>query len=84
MVVGIRVSTTPCKLSRLNTTKRPLTVRVDSVEDSSIRYVAEENIEIVKPHAPTSLMGLAGRYFKRWDPLEHQFVSNVRDEYPHD
>ncbi|KAF4632788.1 hypothetical protein G7Y89_g5328 [Cudoniella acicularis] len=54
------------------------------VEDTSIRYVAEENIEIVEPEVPISLMGLAGRFFKRWDRTNHTFVSNIRDEYPHD
>ncbi|POS84269.1 hypothetical protein EPUL_003257, partial [Erysiphe pulchra] len=38
------------------------------VEDSSVRYVAEENIEILKPEFPSSLMSLAGKYFNRWDP----------------
>lgn len=55
-----------------------------SVEDTSIRYVAEENIEIIEPEMPTSLMCLAGRYFKRWDRDHHRFVSNIRDEYPED
>ncbi len=55
-----------------------------SVEDTSIRYVAEENIEIVRPDVPVSLMSLAGRFFKRWDKDERVFVSNIRDEYPED
>jgi F-box protein 21 len=54
------------------------------VEDTSIRYVAEENVEVIEPDHPISLMGLAGRYFKRWDPQNHMFVSNIRDEYPDD
>ncbi|PVH71848.1 YccV-like-domain-containing protein [Cadophora sp. DSE1049] len=54
------------------------------VEDTSIRYVAEENIEIIKPEVPISLMSLAGRYFKRWDKERRVFVSNVMDEYPDD
>ncbi|KAK0106484.1 hypothetical protein ONS96_004111 [Cadophora gregata f. sp. sojae] len=54
------------------------------VEDTSIRYVAEENIEIIKPELPISLMSLAGRYFKRWDKEKRVFISNVRDEYPDD
>ena len=29
-------------------------------------------------------MGLAGRYFKRWDCINRVFVSNVKDEYPND
>ncbi|KAK2628890.1 hypothetical protein QTJ16_001993 [Diplocarpon rosae] len=55
-----------------------------SVEDTSIRYVAEENIEIIEPDVPISLISLAGRYFKRWDKEKHVFVSNIKDEYPDD
>ena len=55
-----------------------------SVEDTSIRYVAEENIEIVEPEIPHSLMGLAGKFFKRWDKDNREFVSNIREEYPDD
>jgi F-box protein 21 len=55
-----------------------------SVEDTSIRYVAEESIEIIEPQEPTSLMSLAGQYFKRWDKERRVFVSNIRDEYPDD
>jgi F-box protein 21 len=58
--------------------------RTSSVEDTSIRYVAEENIEVIEPDAPFSLMSLAGRFFKRWDREERVFVSNIRDEYPED
>ncbi|CZT42417.1 uncharacterized protein RSE6_02323 [Rhynchosporium secalis] len=54
------------------------------VEDASVRYVAEENIEIIEPEVPTSLMSLAGRYFNRWDKERHVFISNIRDEYPDD
>jgi F-box protein 21 len=54
------------------------------VEDSSIRYVAEENIEIIEPDVPRTLMSLAGRFFKRWDQENRVFVSNIRDEYPED
>ena len=53
------------------------------VHDSSSRYVAEENIEILEPdEAPEALLPLAGKYFKRWDNEAHRFVSNVEDEYP--
>lgn len=55
-----------------------------SVEDTSIRYVAEENVEVIEPDNPISLMSLAGRFFKRWDGSRHRFVSNIRDEYPDD
>jgi F-box protein 21 len=61
-----------------------LTNRTSSVEDTSIRYVAEENIEIIEPEYPVSLMSLAGRFFKRWDKELRVFVSNIRDEYPED
>ena len=61
-----------------------LTDRITSVEDTSIRYVAEENVDIIEPEIPASLMGLAGRYFKRWNKETHRFVSNVKDEYPDD
>lgn len=54
------------------------------VEDHSIRYVAEENIEVVQVSMPESLSSLAGKYFKRWDHEQNVFVSNIRDEYPHD
>lgn len=46
--------------------------------------MAEENIEIIEPDIPVSLVSLAGRYFKRWDQELHRFVSNIRDEYPDD
>ncbi|RDW67908.1 hypothetical protein BP6252_09304 [Coleophoma cylindrospora] len=54
------------------------------VEDTSIRYVAEDNVEITTPDVPTTLMSLAGQYFKRWDRENRVFVSNIRDEYPED
>lgn len=54
------------------------------MEDTSIRYVAEENVEIIEPEVPVSLMSLAGRFFKRWDKQKRGFVSNIRDEYPED
>ena len=53
------------------------------VEDRSVRYVAEENIEIVT-EATEALMELAGRHFKRWDAAACRFVSNIKDEYPDD
>jgi F-box protein 21 len=54
------------------------------VSDRSVRYVAEENIEIETPIVPYELIGLAGRHFKRWDEDSRSFVSNIRDEYPDD
>ncbi|KAH8688899.1 putative F-box only protein [Talaromyces proteolyticus] len=57
------------------------------VEDRSVRYVAEENIEIIRPtlsELPTSLMAVAGKHFKRWNEQERRFVSNIKDEYPDD
>jgi F-box protein 21 len=53
-----------------------------------MRYVAEENIEILPPieaEAPARDFPLEiGKWFKRWDGEEKVFVSNVRDEYPDD
>jgi F-box protein 21 len=54
------------------------------VEDRSVRYVAEENIEIEEPEEVNELMELAGRHFKRWDKKSRTFISNIRDEYPDD
>ncbi|KAJ0106824.1 hypothetical protein J7T55_001348 [Diaporthe amygdali] len=53
-------------------------------EDKSHRYVAEENIQILKQQPTEALLQLAGRYFKRWDDHENKFVSNIRDQYPDD
>ena len=57
------------------------------VEDRGVRYVAEENIELILPQItelPQSLTAIAGKHFKRWDEINRAFVSNVRDEYPDD
>ncbi|KAJ5372122.1 hypothetical protein N7517_004128 [Penicillium concentricum] len=57
------------------------------VADRSVRYVAEENIEIIRPRfteLPSSLTAIAGKHFKRWDERERMFVSNMKDEYPDD
>jgi len=57
------------------------------VEDESTRYVAEENIELVRKGdgGPSqALLRVAGRAFKRWDQEAWKFVSNIRDEYPQD
>ncbi|KAF4305814.1 F-box domain cyclin-like protein [Botryosphaeria dothidea] len=54
-------------------------------EDSSSRYVAEENIHTTTDAPPDFLLNkLAGRYFRRWDSREARFVSNIKDEYPDD
>lgn len=53
-------------------------------DDRSQRYVAEENIEIVRERPEPQLLQLAGRYFKRWDDTENKFVSIIRDQYPDD
>jgi F-box protein 21 len=58
-----------------------------SVEDRSVRYVAEENIELILPHfteLSSSLTAIAGKHFKRWDEGKLMFVSNMKDEYPDD
>lgn len=57
------------------------------VEDRSVRYVAEENIDLILPDIgdlPSSLTSIAGKHFKRWDGDAQAFVSNVKDEYPDD
>ncbi|KAJ6111594.1 hypothetical protein N7523_007655 [Penicillium sp. IBT 18751x] len=57
------------------------------VEDRSVRYVAEENIDLILPRLtelPHSLTAIAGKHFKRWDQATRAFVSNVTDEYPDD
>ncbi|GAB1734834.1 hypothetical protein NU195Hw_g6008t1 [Hortaea werneckii] len=53
-------------------------------DDKSLRYVAEENILPDHSRPGPALMGIAGRYFKRWDETQGKFVSNLRDEYPDD
>ncbi|KAI7271705.1 hypothetical protein KC335_g4743 [Hortaea werneckii] len=53
-------------------------------DDKSLRYVAEENILPDHSRPGPALMGIAGRYFKRWDESQGRFVSNLRDEYPDD
>ncbi|THC87851.1 hypothetical protein EYZ11_012705 [Aspergillus tanneri] len=57
------------------------------VEDRSVRYVAEENIDPMSPpisELPVSLTSAAGKHFRRWDTGARRFVSNIRDEYPDD
>ncbi|KAL9615513.1 MAG: hypothetical protein Q9167_000026 [Letrouitia subvulpina] len=54
------------------------------VEDKSVRYVAEENIEVTDTQVSASLVALAGRHFKRWDQSTGSFISNIKDEYPDD
>ncbi|KAL8949797.1 MAG: hypothetical protein Q9222_004125 [Ikaeria aurantiellina] len=54
------------------------------VEDKSVRYVAEENIDKSPESVGSSLMALAGRHFKRWDSTSRMFISNIKDEYPND
>jgi F-box protein 21 len=46
--------------------------------------VAEENIQPIKPKNVPALIGLAGKYFKRYDFTEGRFVSNVEAEFPDD
>ncbi|CAG7997806.1 unnamed protein product [Penicillium salamii] len=57
------------------------------VEDRSVRYVAEENVELILlnfTELPGSLTAIAGKHFKRWDEKNLMFVSNMKDEYPND
>ncbi|KAJ5633032.1 hypothetical protein N7490_009371 [Penicillium lividum] len=57
------------------------------VEDRSVRYVAEENIELILSQLielPQSLTTIAGKHFKRWDENACAFISNMQDEYPDD
>lgn len=59
------------------------------VEDESTRYVAEENIDLLRPseHSEDLVNTFPieiGKWFKRYDPDTGTFVSNVRDEYPED
>jgi hypothetical protein len=62
-----------------------LKISFSRVEDSSTRYVAEENIMLQNPDEPNQeLMRLAGRFFKRWDCSTREFVSNIKGEYPDD
>lgn len=62
----------------------PLANEHCSAEDKSVRYVAQENIVALLEVPARELTELAGRYFKRWDHGEKIFVSNIREEYPHD
>lgn len=57
---------------------------ISSVDDRSVRYVAEENIAIVQQEVGPELMALAGQHFKRFDEASRTFVSNIKDEYPDD
>ncbi|KAL8701453.1 MAG: hypothetical protein Q9224_000496 [Gallowayella concinna] len=76
--------------SRRNETSQSVRYKVGqafrhrSVEDKSVRYVAEENIDDGLVHVGVNLMSLAGQHFKRWDKTSKAFVSNIRDEYPDD
>ncbi|KAL8973276.1 MAG: hypothetical protein Q9183_000076, partial [Haloplaca sp. 2 TL-2023] len=54
------------------------------VDEKSVRYVAEENIDTTPAVVSSNLMSLAGRHFKRWDSTSNVFISNVKDEYPDD
>ncbi|RMZ77761.1 hypothetical protein DV737_g4205, partial [Chaetothyriales sp. CBS 132003] len=59
------------------------------VEDESLRYVAEENVELLERHDMRESMWQKfpiqiGKWFKRWDVERGVFVSNVTTEYPDD
>ncbi|KAK8243464.1 hypothetical protein HDK90DRAFT_545473 [Phyllosticta capitalensis] len=58
-------------------------------EDSTLRYVAQENIQVTGEEPPRWLRdGMAGRWFLRWEGGQEggkgAFVSNLREEYPDD
>lgn len=66
---------------------------VHRADDRSVRYVAEENIVEIfggeEGRPGMGLMGVAGRWFLRWEENlagvgKGRFVSNLRDEYPDD
>ena len=57
---------------------------ISSVDDRSVRYVAEENIAIVQQEVGPELMALAWQHFKRLDEASRTCVSNIKDEYPDD
>lgn len=74
-----------CKKSLSSFPLRLIENSIPRVDDSSTRYVAEENIMLQNPDEPNQeLMRLAGRFFKRWDYSTREFVSNIKDEYPDD
>lgn len=73
-----------CKFSSSGSRCRGADLTLCSVEDKSVRYVAEENIVDVSIAAGANLMSLAGRHFKRYDEESKVFVSNLKDEYPDD
>lgn len=56
----------------------------NSVEDASIRYVAEDNIGIIRHPNVALLMRVAGQYFKRYDQENCRFIANFKEEYPDD
>lgn len=83
-LVDTKASTMFCKYLCLSYL---VALTTSSVEDKSVRYVAEENIEPVSlsvAEVPEMLMAIAGKHFKRWDEETRTFVSNIRDEYPDD
>jgi hypothetical protein len=55
-----------------------------SVDDGTVLYMAEENIQPIRPKNVSAFTGLAGKYFKRFDPARGKFVSNVKAEFPDD
>lgn len=63
---------------------------MDSVEDRSSRYVAQENIVPLEGGTYTEkeieemFSVEIGKWFRRYDAESSTFISNVRDEYPED
>lgn len=73
-----------CMIRPRTSVRSTFELNFSSVEDRSVRYVAEENIVDIGIDAGVNLMSLAGRHFKRWDRVSKTFSSNIRDEYPND
>lgn len=62
----------------------------NSVEDTTQRYVAQENVIPMSPdrftaeEAERTFGVTVGKWFRRFDPTTATFVSNIRGEYPED
>lgn len=77
--------TTVCFSTHPSYSERKISTNKIRAEDNAPRYLAEQNINIITPaDPPGELLGLAGKYFKRWDYTTRRFVSNIKHEYPDD